>query len=74
MRLSQREVKVNIFETTVVSTRIRLARNINGLPFPNRLRGEEQIYSVLYAGVKKACDRVFANDYYSIDLIVLHMF
>ncbi|MCR4875155.1 MAG: ATP--guanido phosphotransferase [Clostridia bacterium] len=56
---------MNIFETTVVSTRIRLARNINGLPFPNRLRGEEQIYSVLYAGVKKACDRVFANDYYS---------
>ena len=56
---------MNIFETTVVSTRVRLARNINGLPFPNRLRGEEQIYSVLYAGVKKACDRVFANDYYS---------
>ena len=60
---------MNIFETTVVSTRVRLARNINGLPFPNRLRGEEQIYSVLYAGVKKACDRVFANDYYSMATI-----
>ena len=60
---------MNIFETTVVSTRVRFARNINGLPFPNRLRGEEQIYSVLYAGVKKACDRVFANDYYSMATI-----
>ena len=60
---------MNIFETTVVSTRVRLARNINGLPFPNRLRGEEQIYSVLYDGVKKACDRVFANDYYSMATI-----
>lgn len=60
---------MNIFETTVVSTRVRLARNINGLPFPNRLRGEEAIYSLLYAGVKKACDRVFQNDYYSMATI-----
>ena len=60
---------MDIFDTTVVSTRIRLARNINGLPFPRRLNGEEKIYSVLYAGVKKACDEVFANDYYSMNNI-----
>lgn len=60
---------MNIFTTTVISTRIRLARNINGLPFPRMLKGQEEIYSVLYAGVKKACDRVFANDYYSMATI-----
>ena len=60
---------MNMFESTVVSTRIRLARNINGLPFPNRLNGEEKIYTVLYAGVKKACDKLFANDYYSMATI-----
>ncbi len=60
---------MNIFETTVVSTRIRLARNINGLPFPNRLKGEEKIYSLLYAGVKKSCDKVFQSDYYSMATI-----
>ena len=57
---------MDMFSTTVVSTRIRLARNINNLPFPNRLNGEEGIYSVLYTGAKKACDEVFLNDFYQI--------
>ena len=60
---------MDMFSTTVVSTRIRLARNINNLPFPNRLSGQEEIYSVLYAGVKKACDEVFANDFYAMNKI-----
>jgi len=60
---------MNIFETTVVSTRIRLARNINNLPFPRRLKGEEEIYSVLYAGVKKSCDKLFSNDFYQMSTI-----
>lgn len=57
------------YKSTVVSTRIRLARNINNLPFPNRLSGEEEIYSVLLAGVKKACDKLFANKYYQMSKI-----
>ena len=27
-------------QSTVISTRIRLARNVKNLPFPNRLSGE----------------------------------
>lgn len=40
-------------DDVVVSTRIRLARNIKKLPFPKRLSGQEEIYSVLMKGVKK---------------------
>ncbi len=51
----------------VVSTRIRLARNIRNLPFPHKLSGEEEIYSVLYDGVKKACDELFKSKFYAMD-------
>ena len=38
----------------VYSSRVRFARNINSLPFPAKLSGEEEIYSVLMRGVEKA--------------------
>ena len=38
----------------VYSSRVRFARNITGLPFPEKLTGEEEIYSVLMRGVEKA--------------------
>lgn len=51
-------------DDVVVSTRIRLARNIKGLPFPKRLSGQEEIYSVLMKGVKEACDELFETKFY----------
>ena len=33
----------NKYANTVISTRVRLARNINNLPFPRRLQGQEEI-------------------------------
>ena len=53
-------------QSTVTSTRIRLARNVKNLPFPNRLSGEEGIYTLL-AKVQKTCDALFPNKYYKID-------
>lgn len=50
----------------VYSSRVRLARNIRGLAFPHRLRGEEEIYSVLMQKVKKACDSVTETDFYPV--------
>ena len=38
----------------VYCSRVRFARNITGLPFPEKLTGEEEIYSVLMRGVEKA--------------------
>lgn len=38
----------------VYSSRVRFARNIVGLPFPEKLTGEEEIYSVLMRGVEQA--------------------
>lgn len=52
------------YEDVVVSTRIRLARNIKNLPFPNMLSGQEEIYSVLMKGVKDVCDDMFKNKFY----------
>ena len=51
-------------DDVVVSTRIRLARNIKKLPFPKRLSGQEEIYSVLMKGVKEACDELFETKFY----------
>ena len=38
----------------VFSSRVRFARNITSLPFPDKLTGEEGIYSVLMRGEEKA--------------------
>ena len=51
-------------DDVVVSTRIRFARNVKGLPFPKRLSGQEEIYSVLMKGVKEACDELFKTKFY----------
>ena len=47
----------------VYSSRVRLARNVRGLPFPHRLHGEEEIYKMMQK-VKEACDKVVATDCY----------
>lgn len=57
------------FNDVVYSTRVRLARNVKGLPFPKKLKGEEEIYSVLYKGVKDACDTQFKSDFYQMSKI-----
>ncbi len=61
----------NKYANTVISTRVRLARNINNLPFPRRLQGQEEIYSVLLKGVKESCDALYKNQYrfYQMDKI-----
>lgn len=48
-------------QNTVISSRIRLARNINSLPFPSKIRGNEPALKNLYAKVKETCDTKFAN-------------
>ena len=50
----------------VVSSRVRLARNVKNLPFPNRLNGEEGIYTLL-SNVQKTCNSLFSNKYYKMD-------
>lgn len=55
------------FDDVVYSSRVRLARNINGLPFPNKLRGEEEIFGVLMKGVKKACDNCMKSKFFMIN-------
>lgn len=53
------------FKDIVVSTRIRLARNINGLPFPNKLDGQEKIYA-MFKNVQSALDEHCKSKYYRI--------
>lgn len=52
------------YEDVVVSTRVRFARNINKLPFPAKLSGQEEIYSVLMKGVSDACSQLFKCKFY----------
>lgn len=37
----------DISEGTLVSTRIRLARNLEGYPFPSHLKGEKQAKEII---------------------------
>ena len=48
----------------VISTRVRFARNINGLPFPHKLSGQEEIYSVLMKNTVDCCNKLFAGKFY----------
>ncbi|MBD5100995.1 MAG: ATP--guanido phosphotransferase [Clostridiales bacterium] len=51
---------------TVISSRVRLARNINGLPFPSRLRGNEPKLKELYSKTKEVCDERFKNKFFGV--------
>ena len=52
-------------DNIVVSSRVRLARNVRGLPFPKRLMPQdERVYSVLLSGVKNAIGNRFGYDFY----------
>ena len=46
-------------DKVVVSSRIRLARNVNGMPFPKKLSNDERVYSVLLKGIKDAIGDTF---------------
>ncbi len=59
---------INNIESTVASTRIRLARNLEGYPFPNRLRDERQAHEIVRA-VQVAASRVRSFRLYRMDVI-----
>ena len=59
---------INNIESTVASTRIRLARNLEGYPFPNRLRDERQAHEIVRA-VQVAASRVRSFRLYRMDEI-----
>ncbi|MDE5990609.1 MAG: ATP--guanido phosphotransferase [Clostridia bacterium] len=50
----------------VISSRVRLARNINGLPFPSMLRGNEPKLKDFYTKTREVCDSRFANKFYGV--------
>lgn len=51
---------------TVISTRVRLARNVKDMPFPAKLSNDERIYSVLMAGVQNAASRIDDFTFYKL--------
>lgn len=57
----------NEYADVVVSTRIRLARNIKGLPFPKKLTNQPEIEKVLVQGVRNVCNRLYKYNYYSMN-------
>ena len=59
---------VNNIESTVASTRIRLARNLEGYPFPNRLRDAAQAHEIVRA-VQSAASRLRSFRLYRMDVI-----
>ena len=46
----------------ITSSRVRLARNVRGLPFPEKLYGEG-VYNVILKGATEAAD--FEYDFYN---------
>ena len=59
---------INNIESTVVSTRVRLARNLADYPFPNRLQSEAQAKEIVRA-VQGAASRLRSfNLYYMNDI------
>ena len=58
----------NNIETTVASTRIRLARNLEGYPFPNRLRDGAQANEIIRA-VQGAASRLRSFRLYRMDVL-----
>ena len=52
---------------TVISSRVRLARNINGLAFPSMLRGNEPKLKEFYAKTREVCDSRFKNKFYTVN-------
>ena len=51
-------------DNIVISSRIRFARNINGLPFPQKLVGNEPKLKELFETVKSVCNSKFKNNLY----------
>ncbi|MDE6189591.1 MAG: ATP--guanido phosphotransferase [Clostridia bacterium] len=52
---------------TVISSRVRLARNVNGLPFPNRLNGNEGRLNDFYVKTREVCDNQFKNKFWKVN-------
>ena len=51
----------NISDGTLVSTRIRLARNLEGYPFPSHLKDEKQAKEIIRL-VRESADNVASPD------------
>lgn len=57
---------INNLSNTVVSSRVRLARNFDGLPFPGKL-SRYDAYNIVMRYAKIACDKVENNKFYGIN-------
>ncbi|MEG1646738.1 MAG: protein arginine kinase [Clostridia bacterium] len=56
------------YDDIVITTRVRLARNINELPFPHKLTGqEEEIYSILYKNIEEVCKKMFKVNFFKMN-------
>ena len=51
----------------VVTSRVRLARNIKEVPFPSMLKGSRTSAEIVLNAVKKSCDRLFEYDVQRMD-------
>lgn len=55
------------YESVVISTRVRLARNIAEVPFPAKLSGSRDSAMKIVNIVKAVCDKLYDYDYYEMD-------
>ncbi len=51
----------------VVTSRVRLARNLKAVPFPSMLKGSRASAEIVLNAVRKVCDRLFAYDLQRMD-------
>ena len=57
-------------DNVVVSSRVRLARNVEGVPFPRRMRENDQAtFDILLTGVKNAIGNDFEYNYYDMSAL-----
>lgn len=55
---------MNKYDTIIVSTRVRLARNLKDIPFPSRLKGSQNSSEKVISTVTAVCDKLFKYDLY----------
>lgn len=55
------------YEGVVISTRVRLARNLEGIPFPSKLSGSRDSAMKIVNTVRGVCDKLYKYDYYAMD-------
>lgn len=57
------------YDNIVVSSRVRLARNLKDIPFPSRLEGSNQSAEKVIKIVTNVCDKMFKYDIYRMNKI-----